>query len=184
MLAALPTQPSFGLDPIVPLFPSLFSVTSAPSALRSPRSPIAEFHPVAQQPNHFPLFPHPVNIAHAGKPANPSSSIVYFTTSRYPGGGVSTHSLTRRFRSMPRPTPASALSITPLNATLTRNLVNTHSKALAAKLSPLDATLTRIQGGLAQPRALALLATHYSPPTTHSPNQSATLSLRGTHDPR
>jgi hypothetical protein len=86
MLAALPTHLSPGLNHFVPLFFSLFSVTSANSALRSPRSPIAESHPVAQQPNHFPLFTHPVNIEHAQMPANPSPSIVYFTTSVCPGG--------------------------------------------------------------------------------------------------
>jgi hypothetical protein len=86
MLAALPTHPSPRLDPFVPLFSSLFFLTSATSALKSPRSPIAEFHPVAQPPSHFPLFPHPVNIAHAETPATPSPSIVYFTTSVYPGG--------------------------------------------------------------------------------------------------
>src|SRR5580692_11732703 len=118
MLAALPTHLSPGLNHFVPLFFSLFSVTSANSALRSPRSPIAEFHPVAQQPNHFPLFTHPVNIEHAQMPANPSPSIVYFTTSVCPGGGASGHSLARRFRSMPCPTPVPAPSITPLNATL------------------------------------------------------------------
>jgi len=91
MLAALPILPSFGLDPMVPLFPSLFSVPSATSALKSPRDPIAEFHPAAQQLNHFPLFPHLVNIAHAETPANPSPSIVYITTSVYAGGGGSAH---------------------------------------------------------------------------------------------
>ena len=86
MLAALPVQPSPRL--------ALLSVTSVPSALKSPRSPIAEFLPASQPPNHFPLFPHPVNIAHAQTPATPSPSIVYFTTSVYPGGGT-LHSLSR-----------------------------------------------------------------------------------------
>jgi hypothetical protein len=161
MLAALPTHPSPRLDPFVPLLSSLFSVTSATSALKSPRSPIAEFNPLVQSPNHFPLFPHPVNIAHAQTPINPSPSIVYFTTSSHPGGGASEHSRARRFRSMPCPTPAPAPSITPLNATLTKK-----------------------QGLPYACLAPPILATHYSPPTTHFPHQSATLSLRGTHDPR
>jgi hypothetical protein len=139
MLAALPTHPSPRLDPIVALFSSLFSAPSVPSALKSTPSPIAEFYPATQQPNHFRLFPHPVNIAHAQTPANPSPSIVYFTTSVHPGGGASTHSRARRFRPMPCPTPAPALSITPL-----------------------DATLTKIMGAPTTPHSCSLLTTHYS----------------------
>lgn len=149
MLVALPTQPSFGLNPVVPLFSSLFSVTSATSALKSPRSPIADFCPHPHQPNHFPLFPHPVNIAHAGTPASPFPSIVYFTTSVHPGGGGTCTSRPLRSQSTP------------------------YAKALAARLSPLDATLTQMHGG---PRAsyqratlYSLLTTHYSLSATHSP---------------
>ncbi len=112
MLAALPTHPSPTLDPFVPLFSSLFSVTSATSALKSPRSPIAEFHRAAQPPNHFPLFPHPVNIAHAGTPANLSFSTIYFTTSVYPGGGGPAAPCII-FKTAPTP-------VTPLDATLTK----------------------------------------------------------------
>ena len=112
MLAALPVQPSPRL--------ALLRSTSVPSALKSPRSPIAEFLPASQPPNHFPLFPHLVNIAHAQTPATPSLSIVYFTTSVHPGGGASTHSLACHFLPMPCPTPAHALSVTPLDATLTK----------------------------------------------------------------
>ena len=162
MFAAFPTHLSPRLNPFVPLFSSLFSVTSVTSALKSPRSPIAEFHPAAQQPNHFPLFPHPVNIAHAQTPANPSPSIVYFTTSVYPGGRGTSPSRPLRSHLTPR------------------------AKTLAAELSPLGATLTKKQGlpvsALHCPSSL--LTTHYSPPTTHSHDQSDTLSLRGTHDPR
>jgi hypothetical protein len=152
MLDALPTQPSFGLDPIVPLFPPLFSVTSATSAVRSPRSPIADFCPHPHQPNRFPLFPHPVNIARAGTPANPFPSIVYFTTSGHPGG---------------RGTHASRLLGTPSTP---------RARTLAATLSPLDATLTQMHRG---PRASSQRAAHYSLLTTHFPNQSATLFLSG-----
>jgi hypothetical protein len=158
MLAALPTQPSFGLDPVVPLISSLFSVTSATSALRSRRSPIADFCQHPRQPNHFPLFPHPVNIARAGTPANPFFSIVYFTNPGYPGGRGTYPSRPLRSHLTPR------------------------AKTLAAKLSPLDATLTQIQGSPLH--SSTRFATHYSPPTTHFPHHSATLSLRGTHDPR
>ena len=142
MLAALPTHLSPGLNHFVPLFFSLFSVTSANSALRSPRSPIAEFHPVAQQPNHFPLFTHPVNIEHAQMPINPSPSIVYFTTSVYPGGGASSHSCARRFRSMPCPTPA------PAHNSFKRN---TYKKTGAPPCRPCTA-----------PPRYSLLTAHYS----------------------
>jgi hypothetical protein len=47
MLAALPTQPSFGLDPIVPLFPPLFSVTSA---LKIPTQPHRRLLPIRINP--------------------------------------------------------------------------------------------------------------------------------------
>src|ERR1700730_9961906 len=79
MLVALPTQPSFGLDPVVPLFSSPFSVNSANSASKSPRNPAIQLTTYAQQPARFPLFPHPVNIAHTPTPANSFRSIVYFT---------------------------------------------------------------------------------------------------------
>jgi hypothetical protein len=159
MLAALPTQPSFGLGPIVPLFPSLFSVTSATSALKSRRGLTTQLATREHQPNHFPLFPHPVNIARAGTPANPFPSIVYFTNPGHPGGGGTCASRLLGSHSTPR------------------------AGTLAATLSPLDATLTQMHGGHAL-HTSARLSTHYSPPTTHFPNQSATLSLRGTHDPR
>jgi hypothetical protein len=158
MLVALPTHPSPRLYPFAPLFSSLFSVTSVPSALKSARSPIAEFHRAAQPPNHFPLFPHPVNIEHAGTPANPSPSIIYFTTSVYPGGGTSTYSHARHCRSMPCPKPAAALSITPLNATLTK-------KQGAPPRQPCTA-----------PPRYSLLTTHYSP----SPTIRYTMASRHT----
>lgn len=155
MLAALPIWSSFGLDPIIPHFSSLFSATLVTSALKFPRGLTTQLHTREHQPNHFPLFPHPVNIAHAGTPANPSSSIVYFTTSGYPrDGGICP--------SRPHSTP--------------------RAKVLAARLSPLGATLTKYRGAPTTPHSGALPATHYSPPTTHSPTQSATLSLWGNHE--
>jgi hypothetical protein len=130
----------------------LFSVTSVPSALKATRSPIAEFRRAAHQPNRFPLFPHPVNIEHAGTPANPSPSAVYFTTSVYPAGGG----------------PAAPCII---------------FKTAPTPVTPLDATLTKKRGLPRASLAPPFLAIHYTPPTTHRPHQSATLSLRGTHDP-
>ena len=52
--------------------------------------PTHPHHPtrlVQSKPSDFPLFPHPVNMAHTETPANPSSSIVYFTLLCIPGGG-------------------------------------------------------------------------------------------------
>ena len=138
MLVALPTQPSFGLAPVVPPFSSPFSVTSANSALKSPRSLIADFPPHPHQPNRFPLFPHPVNIAHTPTPANPFSSIVYFTVL-----------CTRDFsRLLPSPIAPflSHTPINPLDATLTSLPVNVDSKQLTQSLSPLNATLTKKRG--------------------------------------
>src|SRR5580704_3013154 len=129
MLAALPTQPSFGLDPVVPLFSSTFSVNSLPSALKAPRNPATQHCPKQPQPNRFRLFPHPVNIAHTPTPANPFRSIVYFTV------------LCSRAFSQVLPSPvapiASHTPINPLDATLTGFLATTHSKALAPNLSSL-----------------------------------------------
>lgn len=144
MLVVLPTRPSTGFDPFVPLSSPLFSVASATSALKSPHNLTTQVHPQQRQPNHFPRFPHPVNIAHAQTPANPSPSIVYFTTSGYPRGGGICPSRPLRSQLKPR------------------------AKTRAAELSPLGATLTQIHGG---PRALcqrptfcSLLTTHYSLP--------------------
>jgi hypothetical protein len=152
MLAALPAQPSPGLDPFVPLFPSLFSVTSA---LKSRRGLTTQFATREHQPNHFPLFPHPVNIAHAGTPANPFPSIVYFTNPGHPGGGGTCASRLLGSHSTPR------------------------ARTLAATLSPLDATLTQMHGG---PRASYQRAARYSLLTTHySLSQSIGYTIPSRH---
>jgi hypothetical protein len=180
MLAALPARTSPGLDPMVPLFSSLFS---ASSALRSPRSLIADFCAHPHQPNHFPLFPHSVNIAHARTPANSSPSILYFTTSAYPRSGGTYPCRRPRPHSTPRAKLIPSPPTTPLNATFASPLANAHPKALRSNLSRLDATLTKNKGSLTKPNAVALLATLCSPLATHFPHQSATLCLRGTYDP-
>ena len=84
MLVAPSPLPSVPLKPIIPSFSSL---VSANSALKSPRSHSSQLSQPAEPPNHFPLFPHPVNTAHTETPANPSSSVVYFTLLCIPGGG-------------------------------------------------------------------------------------------------
>ena len=171
MLVALPTQPSFGLDPVVPLFSSPFSVNSVPSVLKSPRNPAILPTPYAQRPNHFPLFPHPVNIAHTPTPANPFRSIVYFTV-------LCTRGFSRVRPSPIAPSP-SHTPINPLDATLTSSPANTDSKRLTQSLNPLNATLTRNPGG---PHVCPERATHYSLLTTHCPSHSATLFPIKRHD--
>ena len=156
MLVALPTQPSFGLDPVVPPFSSLFSVTSANSALKSPRSLIVDFRRHPHQPNRFPLFPHPVNIAHTPTPANPFSSIVYFTV-------LCTRDFSRVLLSPIAPSP-SHTPINPLDATLTSSPVNIDSKQLTRSLSPLNATLTKKPGGTSARTYYSLSTTRYSLP--------------------
>jgi len=138
MLVALPTQPSFGLDPVVPLFSSPSSATSANSASKSPRSLIADNRPHPQQPNRFPLFPHPVNIAHTPTPANPFRSIVYFTV-------LCTQDFSRLLPSPIAPSP-SHTPINPLDATLTSLPVSIDSKQLTQSLNPLNATFTENRG--------------------------------------
>src|SRR5208282_4965877 len=95
---------------------SLFSVASANSALKSPYNPNTQLCLSLPQPNHFPLFPHPVNIAHTTTRANPLSSIVYFILLCIPRG--------MRTSSPIRSTPTTARlrnsTATPLNATLTK----------------------------------------------------------------
>ncbi len=172
MLVALPTQPSLGLDPVVPLFSSPSSVNSMPSVLRSPRNRAAQRYP-KPQPNYFPLFPHPVNIAHTPTPANPFRSIVYFTVLCTP--------LFSRFLPSPIAPSPSHTPINPLYATLTSLPVNIGSKQLTQSLSPLKATLTKNPGGPTSAPS-ALLTIHYSLLTTHCPAQSATLFPIKRHD--
>jgi hypothetical protein len=116
MIVVVPSSPSAKLKPIIPSLSSLVSVPSANSALKSPRSHSSQLSAPAKPPNHFPLFPHPVNIARTETPANPSSSIVYFTTLCIPGGGAQVHPTSPRSSSTRRPT-----SVTPLDATFTKN---------------------------------------------------------------
>ncbi len=132
---------------LLALRPPLFSVNSAPSALKSPRSLATQLATHPHQPNLFPLFPFRVNIAPTESPANSSPSIVYFTTSGYPGGGGTHPLLPARSRSLPSPRLAPTPHTSRLNATLTRPPVNTHSKALTSKLSPLNPAFTKNLGG-------------------------------------
>jgi hypothetical protein len=197
----------------------LLSAPSANSALKSPRSHTSQLSRPIKQPNSFPLFPHPVNMAHTQTPANPSPSIVYFTLLCIPGKIDVAAPISPNSHPMPLPSPALRPPATPLNATLTENKGVGISKRRAIssepsarnnagpslpvfpfdfKLSTVDlfsstppltspATLKsrssntyKKQGGPAKPHVAALLATPYSPPTTHSPHHSATLCFRGT----
>jgi hypothetical protein len=190
MLVALPIPPSFGLDPIVPYFSSLFSASLVTSALKSSRNLTAEFRTLRHQPNYFPLFPHPANIARAAtlvypeRPrrganyraataANPFGSIVYSTFLWIPPGWGARASLLLRPHSTSRPKQVPG-SPTTLNATFTRRLAVAPSNTHPAKLSPLGATLTKIIGGprhgsRQRPARYSLPTTHYSPSTTHHP---------------
>jgi hypothetical protein len=177
MLVALPTRPSFGLDPIIPLFSSLFPATSVTSALKSPRNLTTQINPPRQQPDHFPLFPQPVDIQRTATPvyperprrganyraataANPFRSIVYSTFLWIPPGWGARASLPLRPHSTPRPKQVPG-SPTTLNATFARRLAAAPSKTLVAKLSALGATLTKIMGGPTTPHSSALLSTHH-----------------------
>ena len=152
MLAALPVQPS----PRLALLRDLCAL-----CVKIPTKPHRRISPCLATAQSLPSFSTPSKHRARTNARNPFPLYRLLHNFRTtPGVGPSTHSLACHFLSMPCPTPAHALSITPLNATLTK------------KRGP--------------PRLLAppFLAIHYSPPTTHFPQQSATLSLRGTHDPR
>lgn len=149
VFVTLPSRPSSRFRPIAPSL----CLLSAFSALKSPCTLSCQLARRPNQPNRFPLFSHPVNIAHTPTPANPFRSIVYFTVlcardfSRF---------LLSPISSYPSHTP-----VNPLDATLTGFRATTHSKALAPNLSSLHATLTKNPGG---PHACpdALLTIHYS----------------------
>ena len=134
----------------------LFSVSPAPSCDLTPQQSQR-----SEQPSHFPLFPHPVNIAHTPTPANPFRSIVYFTALCPTGVGGLYHSHHVPSHSMPHPRPVRRWPITPLNATLTSPPVNIDSKQLMKSLNPLYATLTKKPGGAAAVSS-ALLTIHNS----------------------
>jgi hypothetical protein len=86
VFVTLPSRPSSRFHPIAPRL-SLFSVPPAFSALKSPCTLSCQLARRPIQPNHFPLFPHPVNIAHTPTPANPFRSIVSAHFPSPPGGG-------------------------------------------------------------------------------------------------
>jgi hypothetical protein len=156
MLVALPTQPFFGLDPVVPLLSSSSSVNSLPSMLKSPPNPATQPCP-KPQPNRFPLFPHPVNIAHTPTPANPFRSIFYFTV-------LCTRLFSQILPSPIAPSP-SHTPINPLDATLTSPPVNADSKQLTQSVNPLNAILTKKpEAPTCAPTRYSLFTTHYSLP--------------------
>jgi hypothetical protein len=111
-----PSSLSVRLDQFAPVS-SPFSVPSANSAFKSPHNPASQSSESARQPTHFPLFPHLVNIAHAGTPANPFRSIVYFITCGHPPVGGPCSPLI----SSGSPAKRCPTSVTPLDAILTKN---------------------------------------------------------------
>jgi hypothetical protein len=140
--------------------PPSFSVNTVSSVLKSPRNAATQSTHSYLQPNRFPLFPHPVNIAHTPTPANPFSSFTVLCTRDFSRTAFSPIAL------FPPCTP-----INPSDATFTGFPATAHSKALAPNLSSLHSTLTKKPGA---PR-LSRRATHYSLLTTHCPTHSATL---------
>jgi len=129
-------------ESLVPFSLSFFSLPAATfvhSLSKSSHNVTTQSYPRRRQPNHFHLFPHPVNIQHTAAPLSPHST--------------------------PPPARARNIPTAPLNATLTRNLGTAHSKVLAPRLSCLDATLTQMKGGSSSrptPASYSLLTTHYS----------------------
>jgi hypothetical protein len=99
----------------------LFSANSVPSVLESPRSHPSQLSQLAKQPTAFPLFPHPVNMAHTRTPANLFPSIVYFTLLCRPGDRVPTAAVPSHSHPRPLPSPTLRPPTIPLDATLTKN---------------------------------------------------------------
>jgi hypothetical protein len=132
--------------PRLSLPPLRFSVNFVLSALKSPHNRSSQFFLHAHQPNRFPSFPHIITTAHTHSPANSPTSMLWahFPPPTPVGGPLNL--LPIYSHPKPRPTPLPNLPITLSNATLTRSLATTHSKALAPKLSCLDATLTKNRG--------------------------------------
>lgn len=162
MLVGFPSLPSVQFKPVISSFSSLFSAPCANSALTPPHNSAARSSQSAEPPTHFPLFPHQVNVAHTQTPANPSPSIVYSTFLCTPGGSGTSRSRPLRLRPMPTPMPAPVSSISPLNATLTKNI------GAPPSWPPRRPRPSLIQCSL---------------PTTHFPNHFATLFRPGTrHD--
>jgi len=124
-----------------------FFVKSAPSAWKPPRSCCTQLPPRGLQPNLFHLFPHAALFARTPKLANPFACTVYLTVLWITPGWGTRAAQSLRFHSTQLLASVRNSSTTPLNATLTRSLATTHSKALMPKLNPLDATLAKNQEG-------------------------------------
>jgi hypothetical protein len=115
VFVTLPSRPSSRFHPISPCL-CLFSVPSAFSALKSPCTLSCQLARRPIQPNRFPPFPHPVNIAATPTPAIPFRSIVSAHFPSPPGVVVTPNSLSLHSQWVPGSTPPP----TPLNATLTK----------------------------------------------------------------
>jgi len=107
------------LDP--PKSLQVFFATFATPALKSPLRQSSQLYGPTDQPTRFPLFPHPVNMAHTRKPASPSPSIVYSTLLCIPGKMDAAAPTPSRRRPLLLPSAARRPLITPLNAMLTKN---------------------------------------------------------------
>jgi hypothetical protein len=150
VFVTLPSRPPSRFRPIAPSLP-LFSAPSVTSVLISPRHDFSQLYRPTMQPHTFPLFPHPVNMAHTQKPANSYPSIVYFTLLCIPG---------KIDAAAPMPPPFAP-------------------SRLVINVSPLSATFTKNTGAPLSPSRTSNYS--YSLPTTHSPHHFATLFLAGTN---
>ena len=138
----------------------VFSVNSAPSALKSPLHPCTP--PCHRQTTQLlPSFSTPSKHGARMNACNSFPLYALLHTSRHTPG-MGSHRFSSRRKSDPAPRPAS--SATPLDATLTIQPANIHSKALTPELSLLDATFTRIEGAWPSLRLppSSLLTTHHS----------------------
>jgi hypothetical protein len=126
------------LDP--PKSLQVFFATFATPALKSPLRQSSQLYGPTDQPTRFPLFPHPVNMAHTRKPASPSPSIVYSTLLCIPGKMDAAAPTPSRRRPLLFPSAARRPLITPLNAMLTKNkgVCISTSPAIASELSTRD----------------------------------------------
>ena len=147
VFVTLLSPPSSRFRQIAPGLTPLFSPPSATSVLKSPRNPVTQPAHSGDQPTRFPLFPHPVNIAHTPSPANPFSCTACSHFPSHRGVGAIDASLPLRSPLAPSSTLPPYSPTTPLNATLTKLSASVDSKQLTQPLNPLNATLTENSGG-------------------------------------
>jgi len=121
----------------------VFSVNSAPSASKPPRSAFSQRHD-APTTQLLPSFSTPSKHRARTNARNSFPIYALLHTFRHtPGRGYPRPASAVA----PHPTPLLTLPVTHLNATLTGPPAAAHSKALTPKLNPLDATFAKNPGG-------------------------------------